>query len=90
VFAVARPRSSWQCTERMTPSAPGVLRDAADEGAELVGRRVADGVGDVQRRRAGADGADEHLVEEVGRAAPRVFGAELDVAQRLFACPTMS
>ena len=25
VFAVASPRSSWQCTERMTPSTPGTF-----------------------------------------------------------------
>ena len=80
-LAIARPRSSWQCTEMMTSVDAGhVRRDAGDQRAELVGRRVADGVGDVERRRAGADRDVEHLVEERGIAAPGVLGRELDVA----------
>ncbi len=56
-----------------------VLAQIADQLAELFGRGVADGVGDVQRRRAGPNGDGQHLDQELGVAAAGVFGAELDV-----------
>ncbi len=56
-----------------------VLTDVADQLAVLLRHGVADGVGDVERGRAGLDGHGQHLVEEAGIAAAGVLGAELDV-----------
>ena len=45
----------------------------------LGGRGVADGVGDVDGRRAGLDGGLDDLAEEVDLGPGGVLGAELDV-----------
>ena len=51
----------------------------AEGGGVLVGRGVADGVGDVDGGRSGLDGDGDDLDEEVGVGAGGVFGGELDV-----------
>ena len=53
--------------------------DHAEDGGVLVGRGVADGVGDVDGGGSGLDGDGDHLDEEVGVGAGGVFGGELDV-----------
>ena len=59
------------------------VRDALDQRpdqlGELVRHRVADGVGDVDRRRAGGDRRLKHAAQEVRIAAARVLRRELDV-----------
>ncbi len=59
------------------------VRHALDEGsddvAEVRRRGVADGVGNVDRRRAGVDRGFDDLAEEVELGARGVFGRELDV-----------
>src|SRR5262249_51057949 len=56
-----------------------VVEDAFDELAELFGRGVADGVGDVDGGCAGVDDVFEHAVDVLPLAAGGVHGAELDV-----------
>ena len=56
------------------------LAEGADDAGVLGGRGVADGVGDVDRGRAGLDGGLDDLAEEVDLGARGVLGAELDVA----------
>ncbi len=51
----------------------------AEGGGVLLGRGVADGVGDVDGGGAGLDGDGDDLDEEVGVGAGGVFGGELDV-----------
>ena len=52
-LATARPRSLWQCTDHTALSEFGhALAQRRDQRAELPRHRVADGVGDVDRRRA--------------------------------------
>ena len=65
--------------ERDLVRALHVLQDAADELLELVRDRVADGVGDVDRRRAGLDHLSQHAVDEFGVGAGGVHRAELHV-----------
>ena len=55
----------------------------ADELAVQLGDRVADGVGDVDRRRALGDHRLEHAAEEVRVGAVAVLGRELDVAAQV-------
>ncbi len=55
------------------------LLEVADRRAELRRHGVADGVGDVDRRRAGVDRGQDDLCEEVQFRACRVLGAELHV-----------
>jgi hypothetical protein len=55
------------------------LVEAGQEGGVLLGHRVADGVGDVDRRRAFLDGDRDHLGGEVEVGARRVHRRELDV-----------
>jgi len=59
------------------------LAQHADELAEQLGHRVADGVGDVDRRRTLGNGAFEHAAQEVGFGAVAVLGRELDVAAQV-------
>ena len=56
-----------------------VADDRLDQRLHLTGRGVAHGVGQVDDRRAVADGHVHHLAEEVDVAAGRVLGGELDV-----------
>mmetsp|Transcript_9450 Transcript_9450/g.38649 ORF Transcript_9450/g.38649 Transcript_9450/m.38649 type:complete len:493 (-) Transcript_9450:531-2009(-) len=56
-----------------------VRLDARDELAELLGEADADGVRDVQRRRARLDNRGENAVEELGVGPARVLGGELHV-----------
>ena len=56
-----------------------VADDRLDQRLHLTGRGVAHGVGQVDDRRAVADGNVHHLAEEVHVAAGRVLGGELDV-----------
>ena len=56
-----------------------VLLDLADEVAELLRDRVADGVGDVDGRRPGVDAFGEHAVDVRGLRARRVHRRELHV-----------
>ncbi len=74
------PRSSWQCVEKMTLSAPGTFAISMRKVAGVLFRRgVADGVGDVDGGGSGLNGDGYDLDEEVGVCARRVFGGELDV-----------
>ena len=87
VFAVASPRSLWQWTDHRRVAADE-LDDPPDERPELGRDRVADGVRDVDRGRAGLDDrlVDLHEVVDVG--ARGVLGGELDLgvaAERLAA-----
>ena len=51
-----------------------ILDDTGNERTELVGHRIADGVGDIERGRAGPDDGGEHLVEKFRIAATGVLG----------------
>jgi hypothetical protein len=66
-------------------SAVGLGAQAAHQRAVLVRQRVADGVGDVERRRAGLDRRRQHLDEKGGLAAGGVLRAHLDVLAQLAA-----
>ena len=57
-----------------------VAEEAPDEGPELLGDGMADGVGDVHDGRPGRQDGADHFGEEVGLGAGRVLGAELHVA----------
>ena len=57
-----------------------VLEDAGDEAGELVRDRVSDGVGNVDRGRAGLDHLAQHAADEIDIRARRVHRRELDVA----------
>ena len=74
VFATASPRSSWQWTESVTSvelrAEPAHL---AQERRVLLGERVADGVGEVDRRRSRLDRARDDLRDEGGLGAGRVL-----------------
>ena len=50
------------------------LRDEADDGGRARGRRVADGVGDADAARAGADRRRIQLPQRLGVGACRVLG----------------
>ena len=79
-LATARPRSSWQCTDSDDVAQLGhALVQAGQERRVLVRHRVADGVGDVDRRRALLDGDRDHLGGEVEVGARGVHRRELDV-----------
>ena len=78
VLAVASPRSLWQWT--LTVALVADERDdAPDQRAELGRDRVADGVGDVDRRGAGLDDRLVDLEQEVELGARGVLGGELDL-----------
>ena len=63
---------------------PGhVLEDPGDEVRELIGDRIADGIGDVDRGRAGLDHLAQHAADEIDVRAGRVHRRELDVARVL-------
>ena len=55
------------------------VEEHAEDGGVLLGRGVADGVGDVDGGGSGLDGDGDDLDEEVGVGAGGVFGGELDV-----------
>ena len=55
------------------------LAERLDHAVHVAGRGVADGVGDVHRRRPGGDRRLDHLAEEIGLGAGGVLGRELDV-----------
>ena len=59
------------------------LAQVADEVAEQLGHRVADGVGDVDRGRTFVDHGLEHAAQEVGVGAVAVLGRELDVVAQV-------
>src|SRR6267154_2805259 len=65
LLATAMPRSSWQCTERQTLSMPRTFWRIAEQLAEFIGHRVADGVGNVDGGRTGLDGRFDHLRQEI-------------------------
>ena len=80
-FATAMPRSLWQCTDQTALSEFGMrLAQVADELAVQLGHGVADGVGDVDGRRAFGDHGLEHPAQEIRIGAVAVLGRELDVA----------
>ena len=82
VLATARPRSSWQCTESSACSSSGQRRlTSAQEVRVLVRKAVADRVGEVDGRRAGADGLAAHARREGGLGASRVLTGELDLVR---------
>ena len=65
-------------------------RDLSEELRVLVGEAVADGVGEVDRRRAGPDGLAADARRELGLRAGGVLAGELDLvreAARVAACP---
>ena len=79
-LATASPRSSWQCTDSTTSrSRRHQLVQLAQEGRVLVRHRVADGVGDVDRRGALVDRDLHHLGGELDVGAGGVHRRELDV-----------
>ena len=84
LLATARPRSLWQWTRKhaLVDAADGLLQ-VADDGGVWLGHRVADGVGDVERGRAGLDGLLDDLGEEIEFGAGGVLGRELDVLAAL-------
>ena len=59
--------------------AGNVLQDALDEARKLVGNRVADGIGNVDRGRAGLDHFTQHSPHEINIGAGRIHRRELDV-----------
>ena len=88
-FATARPRSSWQWTLRTTSFSPGRQRvELLQVGRELVRHRVADGVGDVDRRRALVD--RERQTSAVKSTSARVasIGENSTSSTYCFACAT--
>ena len=65
-LATARPRSLWQCTEKIALSAFGTRsRTVRNMAAVLLRRRVADRVGEVDRGRAGLDRGLDAAAQEV-------------------------
>ena len=80
LLATARPRSSWQWVLMTARPMFGTRsRRVRITRGVLGGRGVADGVGDVDRGRAGLDGGLDDLAEEVDLGPGGVLGAELDV-----------
>ena len=80
LFAVAMPRSLWQWVAKTISSAPGTRSiSIADEVGALARRGVADGVGDVDRRRAGLDRDLDHPAEIVVLGPRRVHRRPLHV-----------
>ena len=57
----------------------GVFDDAGNQRAELIRRRVAYRIRDIQRGRPGFDHLAENFIKKLGIAAPSVFGAELNI-----------
>ena len=55
------------------------LAQLADQSAEMLGQRVADGVGHVDRRRAGRDHLLEDAAQEIDVGAAGVFGGKFNV-----------
>ena len=77
-FATARPRSLWQWTEKTALSESGTRsRTVRNMLVVFVRRRVADRVGQVDRRRAGPDRRLDAAAEIVDRRARRVHGATI-------------
>ena len=64
------------------------LAQRRDEGAELPGHRIADGVGNVDRGRARGDRRLDQPAQEVELGAASVLGRELDVVAHSRAKPT--
>ncbi len=86
LLATPRPRSLWQCALRITLSMPRTSRlRRANSATDFLRRRVADGVGHIDRGRAGFDHRRQHLDQEFGLGADRVLGGELDVVAQLTA-----
>ena len=77
-LATASPRSLWQCADS-TARVADALADGGEHALDVVGQRVADRVGQVDRGRAGVDRRLGDLAQEVQVAARRVLGRELDV-----------
>ena len=55
------------------------LAERLDHAVHVAGRGVADGVGNVDRRRPGGNRRFDHLAEEIGLGPGRVLGRKLDV-----------
>ena len=79
-LATAMPRSLWQCAENRALSAFGTRsRSMAMSAPILVRHGVADGVGNVDRRRAGLDRGLHAPAQEIVLGAGGVLGRPLDV-----------
>ena len=84
LLATARPRSSWQCA--LKTRLVGVGHAPDDLGEEFVGlvrRRVADRVGQIDRRGAGVDGRLDDAAQEIVVAARRVLRRKFDIVGEL-------
>ena len=83
-LATAMPRSLWQWVEKITLSAPGTFSiSVAEQLVVFLGHRVADGIGNVDRRRAGADRQLDAAAEIVDRRAGRIHRAPLDIVDEV-------
>ena len=66
-------------------AAHGVLQVSDDLGV-MLGHRIANGIGDVQRGRPGFDGLLDHFRKKIQFRSARIFRAELDIFNEV-ACP---
>ena len=81
-FAVARPRSLWQCVLKTARCALGTRDEhGGEERLDLVWRRVPHRVGQVDRRRPGVDHVFDDAAQEVDVAARRVLRGELHIVR---------
>ena len=62
-LATAIPRSSWQCADSIAAVADA-FADGREHPADVFGQRVADGVGQIDRRRARVDDGVGDVAEE--------------------------
>ena len=83
LFATARPRSSWQCALKIARSAFGTRAEMSLKNAQVFGRGVADGVRQVDRRRAGGDGRLDDAAQEIAIAARGVLRRKLHIVGEL-------
>src|SRR5262245_59652930 len=77
-LATARPRSLWQWMLRTTLPILGTFSQVAEAPGDLLRRRVAHRVGDVDGAGAGVDGRLDDVAHEVEVGARAVLGRELD------------
>ena len=80
LLATARPRSSWQCV--LKTALVGVRharRDLGEELADVVRRRVADRVGQVDRRGAVGDRRFDDAAQEIAIAPRRILRRKLHI-----------